>query len=140
MKSAQTFPLQHGYIPSRLPTETHTKDCTAHYTTQHRNASSATPPSLSTQRGSFSLSPQSLHFSLLSTQMLFHHSLLHNHFLSILASGKEVKRQQLMGSLCDAGGKGCICFQAQHGELAERGNKALCCYCYANVCFLYPNV
>lgn len=63
MKSAQTFPLQHGYIPSRLPTETHTKDCTARYTTQHRNASSATPPSFFTQKlGYLSLSPQFLHF------------------------------------------------------------------------------
>lgn len=46
MKSAQTFPLQYGSVPSRLPTETHTKDCTARYTTRHRNAPSAASPSL----------------------------------------------------------------------------------------------
>lgn len=41
----------------------------------------------------------------------------------------------------DAQGKRCTCVQAEHGEtLGERGNKPLCCFCYSNVCFQYPNV
>lgn len=90
MKSAQTFPLQYGSVPSRLPTETHTKDCTARYTTRHRNAPSAASPSLCSHKlGYFSLSPQFLHFPPLSTQICStspHHFHLHNHFLSILSS------------------------------------------------------
>lgn len=73
MKSAQIFSLQYGCIPSCLPTKTHTKDCTAHYTTHHRNASSASPLLLFTEMLSyFSSYSQSLHFPPLSNQMLFH--------------------------------------------------------------------
>lgn len=73
MKSAQIFSLRYGYIPSRLPTETHTKDYTARYTTHHRKASSAPLPLLFTQKmGYFSPSPQSFHISPLCNQMLFH--------------------------------------------------------------------
>lgn len=100
------------------------KDRVAHYTTHPRNAPSASL-TCHTSVGYFSQPPLYLHLPPLSDLMPFHFSPAYT----------STTTRDLMHKEEDA-----PVFRQSMENLGERGNKPLCHFCYANVCFPYPNV